>query len=56
MKHDYIETHLEKHEYIEGQEALANFNRIATAVFQSKKTVAPAPTKAKKVFAETRKG
>jgi hypothetical protein len=37
MKHDYIETHLAKHEYIEGPEALANFNRVATAVFQSKK-------------------
>ena len=41
MKHDYIETHLEKHEYIEGPQALANFNRVATAVFQSKKKVVP---------------
>jgi hypothetical protein len=49
VKHDYIETHLAKHEYIEGPQALANFNRVAKAVFQSKKkTVVPAPAKAKK--------
>jgi hypothetical protein len=49
MKDDYIETHLEKHAHIEGPQALANFNRVATAVFQSKKkTVDAAPEKAKK--------
>ena len=58
MKHDYIETHLEKHEYIEGPQALANFNRVATAVFQSKKTVVPVAVRRQRRsgFAETRKG
>jgi len=44
VKHEYIETHLAKHEYIEGPQALANFNRVATAVFQSKKTAVPDAT------------
>lgn len=40
MRHDYIETHLEKHEYIEGPQATANFERLARKVFQAKKIVA----------------
>ena len=39
MKHDYIETHLAKHEYIEGWQATANFERLARTVFRAKKTV-----------------
>jgi hypothetical protein len=57
MKHDYIETHLAKHEYIEGPQALANFNRVATAVFQSKKkTVVPDKVAAKKKAAKRKSG
>jgi hypothetical protein len=56
MKHDYIETHLAKHEYVEGPQALANFNRVATAVFQSKKTVAPGAGAAKKKAAKRKSG
>ncbi len=40
MKHDYIETHLAKHEYIEGPQATKNFERLARAVFQAKKITA----------------
>ena len=51
MKHDYIETHLAKHEYIEGPQALENFKRLARTVFQAKKTVGQVQPKkaAKKV-------
>jgi hypothetical protein len=55
MKHEYIETHLAKHEYIEGPQALANFNRVATAVFHSKKTVAPPKAQATKKRVSRRK-
>ena len=56
MKHDYLKTHLAKHEYIEGPEALENFNRVATAVFQSKKTVSPAKKAAKKQAVKRKSG
>ena len=56
MKHDYIETHLEKHEYIEGPQALANFNRVATAVFQSKKKAVPGAVAVKKKAAKRKSG
>ena len=45
MRHDYIETHLEKHEYIEGPEALENFKRLARTVFRAKKTSVQAQPK-----------
>jgi hypothetical protein len=49
VKHDYIETHLAKHEYIEGPQALENFKRLARTVFQAKKTSVQAkPKKAAK--------
>lgn len=35
---DYLETHLAKYEYIEGQKATENFERLARAVFRAKKT------------------
>jgi hypothetical protein len=56
MKHEYIETHLAKHEYIEGREATENFNRVATAVFQSKKKAAPGAVPAKKKAAKRKSG
>jgi hypothetical protein len=56
MKHEYIETHLAKHEYIEGTQALENFNRVATAVFRSKKTVVPDEVKPKKKAAKRKSG
>ena len=37
MKHEYIETHLAKHEYIEGPQAAADFERLARKVFQATK-------------------
>ena len=48
MKHDYIETHIAKHEYIEGPQATKNFERLARAVFRAKKTVVHASAVAKK--------
>ena len=48
MKHDYIETHLAKHEYIEGWQATANFERLARTVFRAKKTVVPTKAQPKK--------
>lgn len=48
MRHEYIETHLTKHEYIEGQQATDNFERVAKAVFQATKTVAPPKAQATK--------
>jgi hypothetical protein len=49
MNHEHLQKHIAKYDYIEGAEATENFNRVATAVFQSKKkTVAAAPAKAKK--------
>jgi hypothetical protein len=56
MKHEYIETHLSKHEYIEGPQALANFNRVATAVFQSKKKVEPGAVAPKKKAVKRKSG
>jgi hypothetical protein len=38
MKLEYLDTHLAKHEYIEGPQATENFKRFATAVLQAKKT------------------
>ena len=37
-----------KHEYHEGPKAGENFKKLATAVFQAKKTVAPPSEKPKK--------
>jgi hypothetical protein len=49
VNHEHLKKHIAENEYVEGPEALANFNRVATAVFQSKKkTAASAPAKAKK--------
>ena len=55
MKHEYIETHLAKHEYIEGPQATANFERLARTVFQAKKTVVRAKVKPKKRAGPRRK-
>ena len=41
MKHDYIETHLAKHEYIEGPEALERFKSLMTKALQSPKSKTP---------------
>ena len=47
MKHGYragskeLAAHLAKFEYIEGPEATKNFERVARAVFQATKKVAP---------------
>jgi hypothetical protein len=43
-----LESHIAKYEYIEGLEATANFERVARAVFQAKKTVVQAKTQPKK--------
>ncbi len=56
MNSDYIETHLAKHEYIEGPQALANFNQVATAVFQSKKKVAPSAMAPKRKAVKRKSG
>ena len=48
MKHDYLETHLAKHEYIEGPQATKNFERMAKAVFRAKKRVVQASAAPKK--------
>jgi len=37
MKHEYMDIHLAKHEYIEGPEATENFKRVARAVFRPKR-------------------
>ncbi len=54
MRHEYLDRHLWKHEYIEGPEATANFVRIAKAVFRAKKTTA-SPSAAPKKAALKRK-
>jgi len=41
MKHDYIETHPEKHEYIEGSEALERFKILMGRAFQAPKGKTP---------------
>ena len=41
MKHDYIETHLAKHEYIEGPEALERFKSLMTQVLRTPKGKSP---------------
>jgi hypothetical protein len=56
MKPEYLKTHLAKHEYIEGPQALANFNRVATAVFQSKKKAVPVVVAVKKKAAKRKSG
>ena len=48
MTNDYIETHLEKHEYIEGPKAAEAFERLGRALFQAPKTVLTKPKKAAK--------
>jgi hypothetical protein len=57
VNHEHLKKHIAEHEYIEGPQATENFNRVATAVFQSKKTVAP-PAKAapKKRVSRPKKG
>jgi hypothetical protein len=41
MKHDYIETHLAKHEYIEGREALERFKTLMSQALQTQKSSTP---------------
>jgi hypothetical protein len=41
MNREHIKKHIAKYDYIEGPEATENFNRVATAVFQSKKKAVP---------------
>jgi hypothetical protein len=53
LKHEYLETHLAKHEYIEGPQATENFESLARAVFQAKKTVAPVKAMPKKKVRKT---
>lgn len=43
-----LDSHIAKYEYIEGPEATANFERVASAVFQAKKTVVQARAQKKK--------
>jgi hypothetical protein len=55
MKHDYLETHLAKHEYIEGRQATENFERLTRTIFQAKKTVVPPKAQPKKKRVSRRK-
>ena len=55
MNHEHIKKHIAKYDYIEGPEATENFNRVATAVFQSKKTTVPGVMAPKKKKAVKRK-
>lgn len=43
MNHAHIKKHIAKYDYIEGPQATENFNRVATAVFQSKKKTVVLP-------------
>ena len=56
MKHDYIETHLAKNEYIEGPQATKNFERLARTVFQAKKTVVQAKEQPEKRVSPKKSG
>jgi len=35
MNHEHLKTHVEKYEYIEGEKARENFERVAKAVFRA---------------------